>query len=109
MGKTGMAVPDEAAILKILDEVWDRYDDDKNGYLDRDETRKFFTETLGNLGFSDEFTDDAFDEVFVTLDLDKSGTIEKEELVIFFKQLVNEHANCDHVDKEGQWQKDECA
>ena len=109
MRKTGMAAPDEAAILKILDEVWDRYDDDKNGYLDRDETRRFFTETLGNLGFSEDFTDDAFDEVFVTLDLDKSGTIEKEELVIFFKQLVGEHVDCDHVDKEGQWQKDECA
>lgn len=89
--KSGMAAPDEAAILKIIDEVWDKYDDDANGYLDKDETKKFFQDILGNLGFTDEFSDEAFEEVFTTLDLDASGTIEKEELIIFFKQLTEEH------------------
>jgi hypothetical protein len=29
------------ALLQVVDNLWDQYDDDGNGYLDIDETRNF--------------------------------------------------------------------
>jgi polyhydroxyalkanoate synthesis regulator phasin len=64
------------------------YDFDKSGELDKEETKKFVQDTLGNLGSGDEFSSEAFDEVFSTFDKDNSGTVEKSEMVVFIKQLL---------------------
>lgn len=32
---------DDAALLEVVNQLWDTYDDDGNGYLDMDETRNF--------------------------------------------------------------------
>ena len=58
------------------------------GALDKEETKKFVQDTLGNLGSGDEFSQEAFDEVFSTFDKDNSGTVEKSEMVVFIKQLL---------------------
>ena len=68
---------EEQAIQDIIDKIWDTYDVDKSGALDKQETKKFVQDTLGNLGSGDEFSDKAFDEVFATFDKDGSVTIEK--------------------------------
>jgi hypothetical protein len=34
------------ALVEVVDELWDKYDDDFNGYLDLDETRNFMTDIL---------------------------------------------------------------
>ena len=83
-----MATPEEQAIQGVIDQIWDTYDVDKSGALDKDETKKFVQDTLGNLGSGDEFSNEAFDEVFSTFDKDNSGTIEKDEMVVFIKQLL---------------------
>ena len=83
-----MATPEEQAIQAVIDQIWDTYDDDKSGQLDKKETKKFVQDTLGNLGSGDEFSDDAFDEVFGTFDKDGSGTVDKQEMVQFIKQLL---------------------
>ena len=75
-------------INKCVNDIWAEYDKDGNGYLDKDETKKFVQDTLGNLGSGDEFSQEAFDEVFSTFDKDNSGTIEKAEMVVFIKQLL---------------------
>ena len=80
-----MASTEEQAIQGVIDQIWDKYDVDKSGALDKDETKKFVQDTLGNLGSGDDFSDDAFDEVFKTFDKDNSGTIEKTEMVVFIK------------------------
>jgi Ca2+-binding EF-hand superfamily protein len=69
----------------VINQIWDAYDADKNGELDKEETRKFVQDTLGNLGGKDEFSEDAFDEVFQTFDEDNSGTIEKSEMLMFIR------------------------
>merc|ERR1712046_261104 len=71
-----MATPEEQAIQGVIDQIWDTYDVDKSGALDKEETKKFVQDTLGNLGSGDEFSDEAFDEVFATFDKDGSGTVE---------------------------------
>merc|ERR1712224_238284 len=78
-----MATPEEQAIQGVIDQIWDTYDVDKSGALDKQETKKFVQDTLGNLGSGDEFSDEAFDEVFATFDKDGSGTVEKSEMVVF--------------------------
>ena len=83
-----MATPEEQAIQGVIDQIWDTYDVDKSGALDKEETKKFVQDTLGNLGSGDEFSQEAFDEVFGTFDKDNSGTVEKAEMVVFIKQLL---------------------
>merc|ERR1712166_1658653 len=83
-----MSTPEEQAIQGVIDQIWDTYDFDKSGALDKEETKKFVQDTLGNLGSGDEFSDEAFDEVFATFDKDGSGTVEKSEMVVFVKQLL---------------------
>merc|ERR1712071_164817 len=78
----------EQAIQGVIDQIWDTYDVDKSGALDKEETKKFVQDTLGNLGSGDEFSQEAFDEVFATFDKDGSGTVEKPEMVVFIKQLL---------------------
>merc|ERR1712086_1080060 len=77
MGSKTMATPEEQAIQGVIDQIWDTYDVDKSGELDKEETKKFVQDTLGNLGSGDEFSQEAFDEVFGTFDKDNSGTVEK--------------------------------
>jgi len=83
-----MATPEEQAIQGVIDQIWETYDVDKSGELDKEETKKFVQDTLGNLGSGDEFSNEAFDEVFSTFDKDNSGTVEKSEMVVFIKQLL---------------------
>ena len=81
---------EEQAIQAVIDQIWDTYDKDKSGELDKEETKAFVKDTLGNLGGGgdDGFSDDAFDEVFSTFDKDGSGTVEKNEMIVFIKQLL---------------------
>ncbi len=83
-----MSTPEDQAIQSVIDQIWYTYDTDQSGALDKQETKKFVQDTLGNLGSGDEFSDDAFDEVFATFDKDNSGTVEKAEMVVFIKQLL---------------------
>ena len=79
---------EEQAIQDVIDLIWDTYDVDKSGALDKEKTKKFVQNTLGHLGSGDEFSQEAFDEVFGTFDKDNSGTVEKAEMVVFIKQLL---------------------
>ena len=54
----------ESALDGLIDQIWEQYDADGSGELDKEETRKFVSDTLGNLGGGGEFSDEAFDEVF---------------------------------------------
>ena len=82
-----MYTPEEQAIQGVIDQIWDTWRRG-DGALDKEETKKFVQDTLGNLGSGDEFSQEAFDEVFATFDKDGSGTVEKPEMVVFIKQLL---------------------
>lgn len=76
------------AIQGVIDQIWDTYDVDESGSLDKEETRRFVQDTLGKLGSDDEFSEEAFDQVFLTFDTDESGFVEKDEMVFFIMQLL---------------------
>ena len=39
----------DAVISKCVDEIWTKYDDDGNGFLDKDETKRFVKDTLQDM------------------------------------------------------------
>ena len=85
-----MASPEDQVLSGVIDQIWDTYDIDKSGALNKKETMKFVQENLGDLGSGDEFSEEAFDKVFSSFDKDFSGTVEKSEMVVFIKQLMVE-------------------
>lgn len=42
-------IREDAVIDLVIDELWEIYDDDKNGMLDIDETRNFVKESLATM------------------------------------------------------------
>ena len=93
-----MATPEEQAIQGVIDQIWDTYDVDKSGALDKEETKKFVQDTLGNLGSGDEFSQEAFDEVFATFDNNGDGMIEKPEMLTFIKQLLGGNSDSKNLE-----------
>ena len=78
----------DAVISKCVDEIWSKYDDDGNGYLDKEETKKFVQDTLSDMADGAGFNDEDFDTCFKEFDKDGSGTIEKGEMVQFIKSVA---------------------
>merc|ERR1711939_698621 len=52
-----MSSTEEQAVQGVIDQIWEKYDVDKSGALDKEETKKFVIDTLGNLGSGDDFSD----------------------------------------------------
>ena len=75
-------------IGKCVDEIWSKYDDDNNGYLDKQETKRFVQDTLADMADGAGFNDDDFDQCFREFDKDGSDTIERGEMVQFIKQVA---------------------
>jgi len=47
----------EHLLSKAVDEIWDIFDDDGNGYLDPDECASFIKHTLTEMGESPEYNE----------------------------------------------------
>ena len=61
-----MSTPEEQAISGVIDQIWETYDVDKSGALDREETKKFVQDTLSQLGsnINDQKSELVVDSVF---------------------------------------------
>ena len=64
---------------KRIDEIWDKYDLDKNGVLEKAEAYVFLRDIFRDL-FGTESTDDDLDSTFKMVDSNNNGVIEKDEL-----------------------------
>ena len=71
----------DSVIAKCVDEIWEKYDNDNSGALDKDETKRFVQDTLTDMADGAGFSDTDFDQCFSEFDKDNSGTIEKNEMV----------------------------
>ena len=77
----------DAIISYVVQEIWNEFDGDMSGSLDKEETRLFINHTLGNDDGS-LLSDAAFEACFNEFDCDGSGTIEKAELREFIKSIT---------------------
>lgn len=75
-------------VEKIIQDVWNHYDKDKSGYLNRTEARKFLKKALADLQEGEKFTESKFTETFAEIDKNKSGTISQKEMRLFIRQLI---------------------
>ena len=73
---------------QMIDHIWQTYDTNHDGKLDKSETKKMMIEILQNIGLSELYSDSAFNQVFAQFDIDVSGTIERNELDAFIKGIL---------------------
>ena len=76
-------------IAKIVDDIWQKYDADNSGALDREETKAFMENTLKEMSpdSTDTINDEDFDVTFKEFDKDNSGSIERGEMAAFIKKV----------------------
>ena len=51
---------EDDALMQVVDNLWDTYDDDGNGFLDMDETRNFILDIMKQVPNAQEFEEGAF-------------------------------------------------
>ena len=78
----------DTVIGKCVEEIWNKYDVDNSGALDKEETKKFVQDTLSDMQDGAGFNDEDFDQCFREFDKDNSGTIERGEMVQFIKSVA---------------------
>ena len=72
---------------QCVDDIWDNYDKDGSGSLDKAEAKQFASRILGPEAVKN-FSDEDFDICFKEFDEDGSGTIEKAEMAGFIKKVT---------------------
>ena len=65
----------------MANKLFDEIDEDKSGFLDKDEVRKFSMDLMLLIDPLAEFNEAQFDEKFMEMDLNGDGVIDREELM----------------------------
>ena len=78
--------------IEKIQKLFEQYDFNKNGLLDRGEFLSIFKQMLHDIGqyIPDKRHDEVAEEGFETFDLNKNGTIEFDEFYDVIMFLVNE-------------------
>ena len=64
-----------------MEDIWDDYDSDGNGQLDRVEFKTYLNDTLEDVASGGStLTDDEFNKLYDEFDTDQNGTISKDEM-----------------------------
>ena len=76
-------------IKAIVDDIWDEYDEDGNGELDKVEAKDFLARSLRQMQHEYYLSNKEFDAFWKECDADGSGTIDKEEMAAFLMKVQN--------------------
>ena len=91
----------DKALKMVIEEMWEIYDDDKNGELDKREARNFAKDALAALYPEECFREDIYQEMFKIFDDDNSGSLDKTEICPFLKYMINQYGIDNGIDKNG--------
>ncbi|EQC31991.1 hypothetical protein SDRG_10191 [Saprolegnia diclina VS20] len=80
-----MAELQEAMIDRCIEDIWHTFDQDQNGYLDRDETRAFIDAMAEAMNGTTRLD---FDACFDEYDQNRDGRLSRDEMRVFVKQLM---------------------
>ena len=75
----------DRVLLEEVQKIWDAYDKDGNGVLDRKEMRVFIREMLDGVVEPEFVTDANINRVFDQFDANGDGEIQQEEMLEFMK------------------------
>lgn len=76
-------------LKQCIDEIWQEYDKDYNGYLDKEECKRFILSTVDEMkGTPMPDGDLDFDNCFSEIDTNNSGHISKDEMINLFKKVA---------------------
>ena len=78
----------EEDVTKAVEAIFEKYDTDKSGTLDKKECKKFVEEKLVEMLGSDKYDESQFESIFQAFDTDGSGSIDKAELTVFMKMYA---------------------
>ena len=70
----------DAAIIDVIDEMWDQYDSNNDGALDQKEAIHLINDFTGGIGEGKTFNATAFNILFNRFDSNQSGLIEKDDM-----------------------------
>ena len=80
-------------IRNCVEDIWDEFDDDGNGYLDKDETLAFVKRQLLEMGESTDFSLFDFEACFKQHKDNDEGLVTKEEMIEFISKVVGVDPN----------------
>lgn len=72
----------QAEVWGIVDKLWDAYDEDLNGKLDKEETKKFLNDYNAQVG-KPPVTQKEFEKIFDKYDANCDGVLTKMEMFKF--------------------------
>jgi Ca2+-binding EF-hand superfamily protein len=78
----------EVIIDRCVEQIWNVYDDDKNGYIDKKEFEALIQDSLGIEKWGWEYSETAFNTLFATLDKDGNQTISPDEMKRFITSVI---------------------
>lgn len=93
-------IPKDAAIADVLEEIWAKYDTDKNGTLNKSEARVFVKEYLLKLGEADRLPPGQFNAIFKDLDEDGNGKITPAEMREFIEKIRATEAKIEEAEEK---------
>ena len=79
---------EEAEWLDVVENLWNEYDQDNSGFLDREEMVPLAQAALAQIGFNQQLDPAVIDAFFQEIDSDGNGKIDKSELQKFMKSLI---------------------
>ena len=78
----------ETAINKIVDGIWDKYDNDKSGFLEKEEMRPFYIENVKDEQLeTSTFSEANFEAFFIDFDKDCNGLITKAQMYVWVMKM----------------------
>ena len=75
-------------IRQAVDAVFDKFDTDKNGSLDKNETMNLINAALGQMNAGRQVSQQEVDQFMSAVDSSKDGKIQKPELFEIFKKVL---------------------
>ena len=75
--------------MVTVNQIWQQYDSDGNGVLDKAETRRFITDTLHEMDDLSSFNETDFNSCFKLFDTNDDGVISKEEMLTFIRKATS--------------------
>ena len=82
------ALSSDKKTMNLVKQIWNQYDVDGNGYLNRQETKHFCMKYLRDFKNIDCVPDQGFDAWFKKIDRDGNGQVDMVEMAHYIKDLA---------------------